>query len=151
MHARLAGCVRQDGGVAALMETLLDLITDFEELGSRAALIGFWGCIARAAPVVPVDYRFSVDLVLRICNESQPRLLVHGNSVDPRQIPIPAISFDAIRELSPAEPLLKAPIEPEDIVEIVYTSGTTAEPKGVVHRHRNIVANLEPFKKEIEK
>jgi long-chain acyl-CoA synthetase len=183
-----------------MMDTLLDLIKEFEELGSREALIAFndfrtwklsyrdtyqaigrfaafldsadirkgdrvliwgenrpewviafWGCLARGATVVPVDYRFSIDLVLRICGESQPRLLVHGNSVDARQIPLPAISFDAIRDLPAAAPLIKASIEPEDIVEIVYTSGTTAEPKGVVHRHRNIVANLEPFKIEIQK
>src|SRR5262249_27909 len=44
-----------------------------------------------------------------------------------------------------------APIGRDDVVEIVYTSGTTGEPKGVVHRHRNIVANLKPFKTEIDK
>ena len=190
----------ENGGVASLINTLLDLIEDFEERGSREALIGFndfrtskfsyreaydaigrfaafldsagigkgdpvliwgenrpewviafWGCVARAAPVVPVDYRFSIDLVLRICKESQPRILLHGPSLDARQVPLPAISFDAIRDLRPAPPLVKSPISPDDIVEIVYTSGTTAEPKGVVHRHRNIVANLEPFRKEIQK
>jgi long-chain acyl-CoA synthetase len=42
-------------------------------------------------------------------------------------------------------------INPDDIVEIVYTSGTTGEPKGVVHRHPNICANLRPFQTEINK
>jgi len=33
-------------------------------------------------------------------------------------------------------------ISPEDIAQIIYTSGTTAEPKGVMLRHRNLVANI---------
>src|SRR5947207_12141642 len=44
-----------------------------------------------------------------------------------------------------------AQVSPDDIVEIVYTSGTTGEPKGVVHRHRNICSNLRPFRNEIAK
>src|SRR5581483_9486050 len=43
------------------------------------------------------------------------------------------------------------PATPDDIVEIVYTSGTTGEPKGVTHRHRHICANLRPFQSEIRK
>src|SRR5204862_6522031 len=43
------------------------------------------------------------------------------------------------------------PASPDDIVEIIYTSGTTGEPHGIVHRHRNICANLEPFQREISK
>src|SRR5205085_5268578 len=39
----------------------------------------------------------------------------------------------------------------DDVVEIVYTSGTTGDPKGVTHRHRHICANLRPFQSEIAK
>src|SRR4030095_7429046 len=91
------------------------------------------------------------DLVLRICKESSPTLIIHGNDVDAARIPVSAISFEAIRELPAASGLTASPIDPDDVVEIVYTSGTTAEPKRITHQHRNIVANLEPFKNEIEK
>ena len=33
----------------------------------------------------------------------------------------------------------------------MFTSGTTAEPRGVVLRHRNLLANLAPIEKEIAK
>src|SRR5262249_52767946 len=37
------------------------------------------------------------------------------------------------------------------IAEIIYTSGTTSEPKGVVLTHGNILANLQPLEREIKK
>ena len=45
------------------------------------------------------------------------------------------------------------PVEvlPSDPLEIVFTSGTTAEPKGVVLTHANVVANLVPIETEIAK
>jgi len=43
------------------------------------------------------------------------------------------------------------PIQPSDALEIVFTSGTTAEPKGVVLTHANVVGNLIPIEAEIRK
>ena len=42
-------------------------------------------------------------------------------------------------------------ISRDDIAQIVFTSGATADPKGVVIRHRNILANTVPVAKEIDK
>jgi long-chain acyl-CoA synthetase len=39
----------------------------------------------------------------------------------------------------------------DDTLEIVFTSGTTAEPKGVVITHRNLMANLTPLEREIKR
>jgi long-chain acyl-CoA synthetase len=38
-----------------------------------------------------------------------------------------------------------------DTVEIIFTSGATAEPKGVVLTHRNVLANIIPVEKEVLK
>src|SRR4029434_4565938 len=59
--------------------------------------------------------------------------------------------LDAIATWWPVRSFTLSDVSPDDVVEIVYTSGTTGEPKGVIHRHRNICSNLRPFRNEIAK
>jgi long-chain acyl-CoA synthetase len=99
----------------------------------------FWACVARGVQAVPVDYRFSPDLVRRIQAESQPKLVIDN------------LFLDTLSDLPPVTRLELIEVTPDDIVEIVYTSGTTGEPKGVVHRHRNLCANLRAFQTGIAK
>lgn len=99
----------------------------------------FWACIARGIEAVPVDYRFSKDLIDRIRTGSQAKLVIDGRALE------------AIAALPSVSRFDQAETGPDDVVEIVYTSGTTGEPKGVVHRHRNICSNLLPFQNEIAK
>jgi len=99
----------------------------------------FWACIARGVEVVPVDFRFSPELVARIRAESKPKAMFDSTQLD------------AIAGWQPVYSFTPSTVAPDDIVEVVYTSGTTGEPKGVIHRHRNICSNLRPFQKEITK
>ncbi len=109
----------------------------------------FWACVARGVHVVPVDYHSSVDLVQRIHAEVQARLIVTGDAVRGEGLSLPRFSLAALGELPPNERFEASPISPDDVVEIVYTSGTTGEPMGVVHRHKNICANLTPIQAEM--
>src|SRR5262249_55646141 len=58
-------------------------------------------------------------------------------------------------EPTKAEPTKAEPTKPEDgpedTAEIIFTSGATAEPKGVVITHRNILANIVPIEREMVK
>ena len=51
----------------------------------------------------------------------------------------------------PTDRFRRSPIDRDDVAQIVFTSGATAEPKGVVIRHRNILANMVPVAREIDK
>lgn len=99
----------------------------------------FWACVASGVVAVPVDFGFSEELVRRIQSESNAKWTI-GRA-----------ELDSIADLPRVPTFQTAAITPDDIVEIVYTSGTTGEPKGVTHRHRHICANLRPFQSEINK
>jgi long-chain acyl-CoA synthetase len=53
---------------------------------------------------------------------------------------LPAPDYQPVQGLSRDMPL-----------QIIFTSGTTAEPKGIVHTHGNVLASLDPLEKEIGK
>src|SRR5262249_25824922 len=114
-------------------------------------IAAFWGAIIRGIVTVPVDYRFSPELLQRIQVESRAKLLVYGAAVDTSAISIQRISFDDLISRSGTDLSARADLSTNDLIEIVNTSGTTGEPKGVVHRHRNICSNLEPFRLEIDR
>jgi long-chain acyl-CoA synthetase len=102
-------------------------------------IAAFWACVARGVQVVPVDYRFSKELVSRIHSEAKPKLVIDNEYLE------------RLAKLPPTAEFTPIEAAPDDVVEIVYTSGTTGEPKGVIHRHRNICSNLKPFQSEIAK
>ena len=110
----------------------------------------FWGCLVQGVQVVPVDARFSPGLVKRIQAEVKAKLLVHDDTVATDPIELRKLLFSDMGNLPKIGPIHAQDVSPSDIVQIVYTSGTTARPKGVVHRHKNICANLRPFQSEIE-
>src|SRR5208283_1276462 len=65
---------------------------------------------------------------------------------------IPSVHLETLRERIAVRsdvPVTPPPLARDDIVEIVFTSGTTAEPRGVVISHGNVLANLEPLEREI--
>src|SRR5260370_8328073 len=70
--------------------------------------------------------------------------------------PPPIIINDCKDVVGSPQPAPDAGADPGDettrstIAEILYTSGTTAEPRGVVLTHGNFLANLEPLERGID-
>lgn len=119
-------------------------------------LATFWAAVARGVTVVPMDFRSSASLVSRVQNEVDAKLLVYGSTVgsavdSPQRLELPRLALEKVTSLVSDEKRATTHVEPSDIVQILYTSGTTGEPKGVVHRHKNLVANLAPIRNEAQK
>lgn len=112
----------------------------------------FFACALRGAVVVPIDNIAAPDFAYRVAQQVDAKLCVAGPDHD---IPgVPRFNLENLRESvsqQSAEPIPPTFLTRDDIVEIVFTSGTTAEPRGVVITHGNILANLEPLEREIGK
>ena len=113
----------------------------------------YWGCLLSGIIVVPIDYRSSAEFVLKVRGLVDARLILIGDDVS--QLPSghgfqhvwPFADFDWRGDA----PMPTAAITRDDIIQIIFTSGATAEPKGVVIRHRNVLANIVPVEREVLK
>jgi long-chain acyl-CoA synthetase len=117
---------------------------------SAAWVAAFLGCANRGVIAVPMDHAASPDFALRVFRQVDARLLVCSR--DHAQPGLPMLLLEdwrtSLKGHSPAA-LPPEEIRSEDPLEIVFTSGTTAEPKGVVISHGNVLANIAPLEEQI--
>ena len=113
----------------------------------------FYGCLLRGAIVVPLDAGSDRAFVVRVQQQVGAKVLLADRVVERQSVfaGVPTLSLDAPAPAVPLNPKLVEQSDPNDLVEIIFTSGTTAEPRGVCLTHRNLLANLAPLEKEIQK
>jgi len=115
-------------------------------------LAAFWGCLLSGVVVVPMDHTAAADFALRVGGQVGAKLIVCSR--EHAQNSTPTLQLEDLAEAinhHPTTPHRSAEPTPDDTLEIVFTSGTTAEPKGVVITHDNVLANIAPLESEIAK
>ncbi len=115
----------------------------------------FWGCVLHGSIVVPLDKDSSADFALAVGRQTQAKLIFASTSVSfVERLNLPVIYLQQLTESVAIHSAEAYPVEESDenaLVEIVFTSGTTSTPKGVLITHRNLLANLLPMEREISK
>ena len=141
--------------------------------GKNAWIIGELGILHAGAANVPLSIKLeeSNDLIFRLIHSEAKFILVSGGQLkkiraiikslplikkviilddqteyEELEIPISKLIADGKQLLKTQPEAVKRRVEaikPDDLANISYTSGTTADPKGIMLTHRNYTANVE--------
>jgi long-chain acyl-CoA synthetase len=116
----------------------------------------FFACAKIGAVFNPINFRLKSKEIAYILEDAMPKIVLFEKAVEPQITSIhdqfPHISFWYIDEDTPAyatnyhtlvqtakatSPAIE--VRESDIYAMMYTSGTTGRPKGVMHRHRDMM------------
>ena len=116
-------------------------------------IAAYHGCILRGVIAVPLDAYGSADFAARVAADVQPKLAV-GEALLVRQLPATykRIEFESWEPLLPrdeAGPV--SGLNSDTPLQILFTSGTTGDPKGIVHTHGNVLASVGPIEQAAQK
>src|SRR5438034_3747050 len=106
--------------------------------------IAVLAALRAGAVIVPLDVNSTVDFVKKIAQRTRASAVLVTAQTKERAaalgLPIHEMELlpDKARD---KQPLPKPDVDPGDLAEVMFTSGTTGEPKGTMLTHRNLLAS----------
>src|SRR6185437_14455440 len=115
---------------------------------SGAWVAAFFACAYRGVVAVPMDEAATPDFALRVMRQVQARLVVCSREHASPEMP--AVLFEEFYEHRNYRGThTPEAVTGDEVLQIVFTSGTTGDPKGVVITHGNVLANVAPLEAQI--
>ena len=115
-------------------------------------IAAFHGCMLRGVLAVPLDAFGTAEFVTRVAKDVSPKLAV-GDALLLRKLgaapdapPVETLAFEEwLSELPAVEMGAISGLSNQTPLEVLFTSGTTGDPKGIVLTHGNVLASIGPI------
>lgn len=105
-------------------------------------LIGIYAVMKSGATYIPVDPKYPKDRIEFIIEDSKPTAILICMESEIQRTNVPIIPLYDDKQYNGDSSNLSRMNSPDDPIYIIYTSGTSGQPKGVVVSHTSVVNHL---------
>jgi acyl-CoA synthetase (AMP-forming)/AMP-acid ligase II len=131
---------------AFFLEAKVDYVGYFGQNADVLPMVLFGAALA-GLPFVPLNYRSTDEQLAHALSRISPALIVTTDSEWPRMTRLGATQMVAVAELEKiaavdTDAAALPDVDADDVAVLLFTSGTTGDPKAAVLRHRHLVAYI---------
>jgi len=105
--------------------------------------IAFLALMHAGGVAVPLDVRHPIDFARKVADQTSAKLVLASKQTaeGAEALGLPIVWIETLPDRARrSEPLPPAAVAPDDLAEVVFTSGTTGTPKGAMLSHGNMLA-----------
>jgi long-chain acyl-CoA synthetase len=88
------------------------------------------------------DLKTYEKLKAGLADRSIQAIVLLSDETAPAEMPVRTINFSQLLELGRTHPFQPPNLEPSDLATLIYTSGTSGNPKGVMLTHANLIHQI---------